>query len=433
LAILSPDLKKRGDQVEPAEVQANPPLTTGPIRGWVGPFISLRNPDFRWFLVAISGFFNGMQMGVVAQGWLVYTLTDSALSLGLISAAWGVPLVLFSLFGGMVADRMPKRNLIIVTQGAVCFLSLIMAVLVTTGLVRYWHLILGSVLSGTIMAFSLPARQAFISEVVGQWELLNAIALNSAVMNVCRIFSPALAGILLKLIGIPGVYWIIFTSYSLGAIFLTRIRSKAVPPERPIISKRKQLLSGLHYVRGQAILLILMVIAFVALIVGSPYQMLMPVFARDVFKAGGTGLGLLFSADGSGALIGSSLVSALGNFKHKGKLMLTGGMVFSIFLILFSQSGSLKAACLFLLLASVGGSILSMLTITLVMSNTPKDLVGRVMSLYMITWGLMPLGMLPAGALAEVFGAPIVVSTGGAILLIFLVIMAISQPRLKRL
>ncbi len=430
---MPPDLKKRGNQVQPAEVQTHPSLATGPIRGWVGPFISLRNPDFRWFLVAISGFFNGMQMGVVAQGWLVYTLTDSALALGLISVAWGFPLILFSLFGGMVADRMPKRNLIIVTQGVVCFLSLIMAVLVTTGLVRFWHLILGSVLSGTIMAFSLPARQAFISEVVSQWELLNAIALNSAVMNVCRIVSPALAGILLKLIGIPGVYWIIFTSYSVGAIFLTRIRSRAVPPERPIISKREQLLSGLHYVRGQAILLILMVIAFVALIVGSPYQMLMPVFARDVFKAGGTGLGLLFSADGSGALIGSSFVSALGNFKHKGKLMLTGGMVFSVFLICFSQSGSLKAACLFLLFASVGGSILSMLTITLVMSNTPKDLVGRVMSLYMITWGLMPLGMLPAGALAEVFGAPIVVSTGGAILLIFLVIVGISQPRLRKL
>ncbi len=430
---MPPDLKERGNQVQPAEVQTNPTLTTGPIRGRVGPFISLRNPDFRWFLVAISGFFNGMQMGVVAQGWLVYTLTNSALALGLISVAWGFPLVLFSLFGGMVADRMPKRNLIIVTQGAVCFLSLIMAVLVTTGLVRYWHLILGSVLSGTIMSFSLPARQAFISEVVSQGELLNAIALNSAVMNVCRIVSPALAGILLKLIGIPGVYWIIFSSYSLGAIFLTRIRSRAVPPEKPILSKREQLLSGLHYVRGQAILLILMVIAFVSLIVGSPYQMLMPVFARDVFKAGGTGLGLLFSADGGGALIGSSFVSALGNFKHKGKLMLAGGIVFSVFLIFFSQSGSLKAACLFLLFASVGGSILSMLTITLVMSNTPKDLVGRVMSLYMITWGLMPLGMLPAGALAEIFGAPIVVSTGGIILLVFLVIVAISQPRLRRM
>jgi MFS family permease len=160
----------------------------------------MKNPDFRWFLIAISGFFNGMQMGVVAQGWLVYTLTDSALALGLITAAWGLPLILFSLFGGLVADRVPKKYLIIRTQGAVCLLSLIMAVLVAGGWVRYWHLILGSVLSGTIMAFSIPARQAFISEVVSQWELLNAIALNSAAMNVCRIFSPALAGILLKLI-----------------------------------------------------------------------------------------------------------------------------------------------------------------------------------------------------------------------------------------
>ena len=369
-----------------------------------------------------------MQMGVVAQGWLVYTLTDSALALGLITAAWGFPLILFSLFGGMVADRVPKRNLIIRTQGAVCLLSLIMAVLVAGGWVRYWHLILGSVLSGTIMAFSIPARQAFISEVVSQWELLNAIALNSAVMNVCRIVSPALAGILLKLIGIPGVFWIIFASNSLGAIFLTRIRSRAVPPARPKISKKEQLLSGLYYVRGQPILLILMVIAFVAFMVASPYQMLMPVFARDVFKAGETGLGLLLSADGGGALIGSSLVSFLGNFKHKGKLMLAGGLAFSGFLILFSQSGSLKTACLFLFFSSVGGAILSMLIMTLIMSITPQDLTGRIMSLFIITWGLTPFGMLPAGALAEVFGAPIVVSAGGAILMIFLLMVAVSQP-----
>ena len=430
---MSQDLKKSEHQVQSSGGLTDSNLAPRPSRGWAGPFISLKNPDFRWFLIAISGFFNGMQMGVVAQGWLVYTLTDSALALGLISAAWGFPLILFSLFGGMIADRVPKRNLILLTQGAVCFLSLIMAVLVAGGWIRFWHLILGSVLSGTIMAFSLPARQAFIGEVVSQLELLNAIALNSAVMNVCRIVSPALAGILLKLIGIPGVYWIIFASYSLGAIFLTRISSRAVPPARPKVSKKEQLLSGLYYVRGQAILLVLMIIAFVAFIVASPYQMLMPVFARDVFKAGETGLGLLLSADGSGALIGSSLVSVLGNFRHKGKLMLAGGMAFSTFLVLFSQSGSLKVACLFLLFSSIGGSILSMLIMTLVMSITPRDLLGRVMSLYIITWGLTPFGMLPAGALAQVFGAPIVVSAGGAILLIFLVMVAIGQPRLRRL
>lgn len=430
---MSQDLNKMEDQVQSSGSPTDSNLTPRPSRGWAGPFISLRNPDFRWFLIAISGFFNGMQMGVVAQGWLVYTLTDSALALGLITAAWGLPLILFSLFGGLVADRVPKKNLIIRTQGAVCLLSLIMAVLVASGLVRYWHLILGSVLSGTIMAFSIPARQAFISEVVSQWELLNAIALNSAAMNVCRIVSPALAGILLKLIGIPGVFWIIFASNSLGAIFLTRIKSRAVPPAKPKISKKEQLLSGLHYVRGQPILLILMVIAFVAFIVASPYQMLMPVFARDVFKAGETGLGLLFSADGGGALIGSSLVSFLGNFRHEGKLMLAGGMTFSGFLILFSQSGSLKAACLFLFFSSVGGAILSTLIMTLIMSITPQDLTGRIMSLFIITWGLTPFGMLPAGALAEVFGAPIVVSAGGAILMIFLLMVAVSQPKLRRL
>ena len=374
-----------------------------------------------------------MQMGVVAQGWLVYTLTDSALALGLISAAWGFPLILFSLFGGMTADRVSKKKLILLTQGAVCLLSLTMAVLVAGGWIRFWHLIIGSVLSGTIMAFSLPARQAMIGEMVSNWELMNAVALNSGVMNVCRVVSPALAGLLLKQIGIPGVYWLIFASYSLGAVFLTRLKARPAPQAGPKTSKKEQLLSGLYYVRGQANLLVLMMIAFVAFIVVSPYQMLMPVFARDVFRAGETGLGLLLSADGGGALVGSSLISLLGNFKRKGKLMLAGGMAFSTFLILFSQSGSLKIACLFLLFASIGGSILSMLVMTLIMSVTPRDLLGRVMSLFIITWGLTPFGMLPAGALAQVFGAPIVVTAGGSILLIFLVMTAVGQPGLRRL
>jgi len=420
-------------QTQPENNRIDSDFTPLPAKTWLGPFVSLKNRDFRWFLFSLLGFFNGMQMGMVAQGWLVYTMTNSAMALGIVSAGWGITLVLFSLFGGVVADRMPKRTLMIITQGAVCLLSLIMALLVTTELIRLWHLVLGSVLSGIILAFSLPARQAFINEVIGHEHLLNAVALNSVVMNTCRILSPAVAGILLKLIGIPGVYWIVVISYVMGVIILTQIRPRPTPDDRPEMSGLEELLLGLRYVRSHTILFILMLIAFIPIIVAMPYQMLMPVFARDVFNAGETGLGFLMSAAGGGALIGSVFISTLGNFKHKGLLLLIGGMTFGTFLVFFSQAGSIKMACFFLFFSSGGGSILYTLTNTLIMSNTPEELVGRVMSLYMITWGLMPLGVLPAGALTEVFGAPAVVTGGGIILLIFMLGVTLGQPKLRKL
>ncbi len=431
--ILTLHIKRQDFQVVTKDNQIDSNFTPLPSKGWLGPFVSLKNRDFRWFLFSLSGFFNGMQMGVVAQGWLVYTMTNSATALGIVSAGWGVTLVLFSLVGGVVADRMPKRTLMIITQGAVCLLSLIMAILVTTELIRLWHLVLGSVLSGIILAFSLPARQAFINEVTGHEHLLNAVALNSMVMNTCRILSPAIAGVLLKIIGITGVYWIVVISYAMGVIILTRIRPRATPDDRPKMSGLEELLLGLRYVRSHTIIFVLMLIAFVPIIVALPYQMLMPVFARDVFAAGETGLGFLMSAAGGGALFGSIFISTLGNFKHKGMLLVIGGIIFGTFLVFFSQAGSLKIACLFLLFSSGGGSILYTLTNTLIMSNTPEDLVGRVMSLYMITWGLMPLGVLPAGALAEVFGAPAVVTGGGLILLVFMLGVILGQPKIRKL
>ena len=199
------------------------------------------------------------------------------------------------------------------------------------------------------------------------------------------------------------------------------------------MSSLEELLLGLRYVRSHTILFVLMLIAFVPIIVALPYQMLMPVFAKDVFAAGETGLGFLMSAAGGGALIGSIFISTLGNFKHKGLLLLIGGIIFGTFLVFFAQSGSIKMACLFLLFSNAGGSTLYTLTSTLIMSNTPEELVGRVMSLYMITWGLMPLGVLPAGALAEAFGAPAVVTGGGLILLVFMLGLTLSQPKLRKL
>jgi MFS family permease len=394
---------------------------------------SLKNRDFRllWISTFIAN--NGMQMLIITRGWLVYTMTDSALALGLVAAGMGAPMVLFSVFGGAVADRVQKRNLILLTQTLISLLNIIMSILITFDLIALWHLVTSSIVMGTITAFGMPTRQAFIVDLVEGEDLTNAIALNSVSMNICRIGSPALAGVLLNIIGVPGVYWLVAGSYAFVVLVLTRIEVKGRVSVKSNMPLWHDVFAGFKYIRDNSTLLFLLMVAFVPIIVATPYTTLMPVFAKTVFNSGETGLGLLMSAGGIGALCGSALVASLGYTQSKGIMMLAAGIVFGSAQVLFGISPSLKTGMAILFFVGGGGSMFMTITTSLIMGNTPRELIGRVMSIFIMTFGLMPLVMLPAGALAEAFGAPIVVSVGGASLVGFLVLIAVSQPRIRKL
>jgi MFS family permease len=394
---------------------------------------SLKNRDFRLLWISTFTANNGMQMLIIARGWLVYTMTDSALALGLVAAGMGAPMVLFSVFGGALADRVQKRNLILLTQSLICLLHVIMSILITFDLIALWHLVTSSIVMGTISAFGMPTRQAFIVDLVEGEDLTNAIALNSVSMNICRIGSPALAGVLLKTIGVPGVYWLVGVSYAFVVLILTRIDARRNVSVKSNMALWQDVFTGFKYIRDNSTLLFLLMVAFVPIIVATPYQTLMPVFAKTVFNAGETGLGLLMSAGGAGALCGSALVASIGYMQRKGILMLATGIVFGSALILFGFSPSLRLAMVILFFVGGGASMFMTVTTSLIMGNTPQELIGRVMSIFIMTFGLMPLVMLPAGALAEAFGAPIVVSVGGASLVGFLFLIAVSQPRVRKL
>ncbi len=376
---------------------------------------------------------NAAQMTGIASGWLVYTMTESALALGMVTAGAGLPLILFSLFGGAVADRVPKRNLLLLTQTGLCLLAVITVVLIITDLIAIWHLVTASFLSGVILSFNMPTRQAFIVELVEEDELTNAIALNSMAGNICRVASPALAGVLLKLIGVPGVYWIVAACYGTAVVSLLLIpcgENTAAKPDIPIV---KDVLDGLRYVKSNRILFVLLIIAFIPIIVASSHQTLMPIFAKTIFQVGETGFGMLLSAGGIGAMCGSILIAALGDFQRKGKLTLLAGSVFGIFLFFFGMVNSFYLALVFLFFVGIGSSMLMTLIMTLIMGNTPQDLTGRVMSIFIMTFGLMPLAALPAGALAEVIGAPAVVAAGGLVLFVFMGVIAGTQPEVGKL
>ena len=402
------------------------------------PLYSLKNRSFRILWLGMFASFNAMQMAGIAGGWLVYTMTGSPLALGIVTAGSGIPLILFSLFGGAVADRVRKRNLLLLTQASLCAISVAITGLVVFKVVVLWHLVVASFVSGTVSSFNLPARQAFLMELVNEDELTNAIALNSAAGNICQIGSPALAGVLLSIIDIPGVFGIVALCYGL-AFFSLLLLPKGEKPLRKadrqaaVVSVTKDVLEGLRYVRSNPILLSLLVMAFVPLITATSYLSLMPVFAKTIFKAGETGLGFLMSSAGIGAFCGSFLLAALGDFRRKGLLMLSSGMLFGFSLVCFGLTWNLVVAMAFLFFVGAGGSMFLTLIMSLIMSNTSPALTGRVMSIFIMTWGLMPLAALPAGALAQLFSATLVVSAGGAIMFIFLIAMSIIHPPLKRL
>ena len=194
-----------------------------------------------------------------------------------------------------------------------------------------------------------------------------------------------------------------------------------------------EILEGIRFVKGNKVIVSLLLVAIVPILLVMPYQMLMPVFARTIFNAGETGLGMLMSATGVGALIGSIITAMMGDYQRKGILMLITGFAFGFFLMPFAMSGSLVPAAIYLVFVGTSSSIFMALNNTLLMSNTPEDLMGRVMSIFMMTFGLMPLGTVPSGALAEIIGAPLTVSGGGVLLIVFLIIVSIYQPIIRKL
>lgn len=403
------------------------------ISGWRTTFSSLENRAYRLYWISLLASFSAQQMLLLVRGWLVYDLTDSALALGLVSAAAGVPILLFSLYGGVIVDRVDKRKLLIVTQALTAMATLTIAVLISTGAIALWHLIIAAIANGLILSFDLPGRQAIIPQLVEQRQIMNAVALGSGATNLTRVIAPALGGVLVGVMGIDGVYYLIVACYVASAAFLLTMPALLTPTRDSKATVRSDLIEGLRYIRRSPVLPALLAMAIVPIAFGMPYMMLMPVFAIDVFNMGASGLGYLMAAAGIGALAGSFLVASLGDFKHKGVLLLVASASFGVFLILFANSNYFYIALFFLLGVGMANSIYMATNNTLLQINTEDRMRGRVMSLYMMTIGLLPIAVLPASAIAESLGGSIAVGVGGAILLIFTLAMTLLRPTLRRL
>jgi MFS family permease len=397
-------------------------------------FQALENEAFRTLWFGMLGSYMAMQMSMIARGYLAFNISGSATALGLVTMARGLPQLFLSPFGGVAADRMDKRKLLVLTQGAMSVLGVTTAVLLFTDLIAIWQLVIIGLLEGTIWAFNMPARQSIVPELVGDDALMNAMALNNSGMNFMRITGPALAGFLISApwFGLGGVFLLVAAGYAIFVFGLTRLPRTRNVARRPAGSVLAQIAGGFGYIRRNRALLMLLIMAFVPIIFGMSYQTLLPVFQERVLEVGAGELGLLYAFTGVGALIGSLTLASMSAIRRKEVLQIGFGIAFGSVLVLFALSSHFVPALFFILLVGLFGNAYTSLNSTLIMTTSDRAYHGRVMSIYMMTWSLSPLASLPIGALVDAFGAQRVVAVFGLIVVGMFLVLSPARLRASR-
>lgn len=412
-----------GEIGPPVQLPDAPDRPTEPLpatRGLAaGTFAALGHRDFRIFYSGQILSLVGTWMQSTAQGWLVLELTDSAMLLGLVTAAGSLPILLLTLYAGVAADRGDKRRIILGSQAAMLVLALALAILTDTGRITIGTIMILVFAMGIAHAFEVPTRQSFIAELVGRKDLTNAIALNSSAFNLTRIVGPALAGMLIGSAGLAVCFYVNALSYLAVIGGLLAIRRPKVEQEGPRESIHQNLAEGFAFIRASPLATALVVLIAVASIFGFPYAMLLPIFARDILNAGATGLGWLLSATGAGALAGGITLAAVAGRVRRGPLLLGSSIGFAVLIGAFSFSRSLPLSLA--LLAGAGFAIIPFTATVnaLLQSLAPDELRGRVMSFYVFMFlGMTPVGSLQAGALARWLGAPAALALGAGAFLV---------------
>ncbi len=390
-------------------------LVTGRIR-WRITFAAFKHRNYQLFFGGQLVSLVGTWMQTVAEGWLAYQLTNSAFALGAIRFFHTIPITLFSLLAGAVADRSEKRRILIATQALSMVLAAALAALAYAGIIRPWHIALLGFFLGLASAFDIPARQSFVVEMVGKEDLMNAIALNSSMFNGARIVGPAIAGLLLGPIGAAGCFLINAFSFLavIGGYAAMDFPKPAQKP--PSISLKAATLEAVRYVLGDRVLRAALSLVSVVSMFGWPYSVLMPIFARDVLHAGAAGYGYLMAANGVGAFFGAMTLASIGNYPHKRRLVFGGLFGFCGMLLLFAISKIFWLSALALAGTGYFMIIFFATANTVVQLRVPDPLRGRVMGIYSLCFlGLSPFGSLIAGTLARLTTASLAIVLGIAI------------------
>src|SRR5579864_1933788 len=396
-------------------------------------FKAFQYRDFRlmWFGACTSSI--GTWMQIVAQGWLIYRLSHSSFLLGLDQFLAGLPIFLFTLIGGVVADRVERRKILLISQYIQMASAAILTILVATGIVHVWEILCLSFVSGFAQAFGGPAYQALIPTLVDREDMPNAIALNSIQFNLAVTVGPALAGITLAQLGEKWCFGLNALSFLAPVISLTMIAARFLP-EKSTQTMYKSLEQGIHFIWKSASMVALIVLAFSMTFLSMPMRTYMPVFVKDIFHRGPETYGNLLSLMGVGSICGSLGVASLGNISKKGRFALMGLIILGFGIAGFSLSKLLPLS--YPMLVLVGASMMAVFaTVTsLVQLITTNEMRGRVMSVYNFAFrGGMPMGNLATGWLVPRFTAPLVLSVNGFLLVLVAVYFLLVQRRVAAL
>jgi MFS family permease len=394
-------------------------------------FRSIENRNYRLYFFGQLVSVLGSWLQSVAQAWLVYRLTGSALHLGLVVFIGQAPLLFLSPMGGLIADRYPRRWVVVATQISSMLLAFALAALTLLGHIHLWQILVLAGLQGMISAIDVPARQALVSEMVSAQELLNAVALNSSIFNNASSVSPIIAGFLVATIGEGWCFAINAVTYVAVIVGLLLMRLEEHRGRTRAQSAVSSIREGFHFVHDTAPIHRLLVVLAVVSLLGAPFMVLMPIFADKILHAGPRGLGLLMSANGVGSLVGSLLLASRRGIYGLGRWIMLGAAGFGAMLILFSVSRSFVLSLLFMVPA--GFCLFYEITAanTLIQAMSPEAMRGRTIAiLSMLILGVAPFGALTAGIVARHFGAPFTVAVGGIACIVGGLVCSVNLPEL---
>jgi MFS family permease len=393
------------------------------------PALSHRNYRLMWSGQLVS--FAGSQMQTIAINWQIYLLTNSPLFLGLVGISRLVPIVIFSMFGGIIADTHDRRKIMFVTQ------STMMLSAAALGLITFLHfenpylILLLAGVTAAAAAFDAPARQSLVPNIVPREHLMNAMSLNSMMVQVASIAGPALGGFVIAGLGVSAVYWFNAVSFLAVLLALAAMKLDGLPARNRAQVNFASLVEGLSFVRRNSMVLSTMLLDFFATFFASA-NALMPVFAKDILHVGAEGLGILYSAESIGALIAGTGVSILGELRRKGRTLLIAVGVYGVATALYGFSGNFFLSILFLMLVGAGDAVSTILRATIRQVITPDELRGRMTAANMVFFmGGPQLGNFEAGLLAAAIGAPLSVIAGGVATVLFVALVAWRYPQLR--
>jgi MFS family permease len=399
--------------------------------------VSFKNPVYRLYYLSMVGHWSSMNMQMLARNLLIYRISDSGAILGILALANAIPMILLTLPGGVLADRIQKKTIIQIGQVVSIIVSLGTTLTLVFGYLSpehpdsWWVLVVSGALQGAVMGVILPARSAIISEIVEPEHLMNAISLNNLGMNVFRVLSPALAGFLVDAFD----FWVVYAIMT-AMIIMSWVFILFVPPTRVKTveggNSLSDVMEGWRYLRSEKTIFIVLIFTVCAIILSAPYSQLLPMFTEDILKVSATGMGVLITVSGVGAIAGSFILASLTNRK-RGMILLFAGLLMSIPLVGFAFSSSWYLSLFLIIFVGMGGTMHMALGNSLIQYYTDATYRGRVMSFLMLGFGFSSLGVFFAGIMAEGIGAPWSVGSMAIVLIIITIMMMGMSRRLRKL